>query len=161
EIAAWAGLIAAGDLRLLLRWNRRGSRRRGRGGRGAGRTGRLLRRRARGGGGGRSSRRSEVCHELVRRELAPYRRAGEARAGIGGPTVLLEPTTAQTIAGALHELATNGAKYGTLPVPEGNIQVEWSRTSDGRLVLRWIESGGPPVKRPTRQGFGTHVIQRM
>jgi two-component sensor histidine kinase len=97
----------------------------------------------------------------VRQELAPYRRDGKARAGIVGPALLLEPTTAQTIAVALHELATNAAKYGALSVPKGNIQVEWSRASDGRLVLRWIESGGPLVKRPMRQGFGTHVIERM
>ena len=100
-------------------------------------------------------------HDLVSQELAPYRRDDEARAGIAGPALLLEPTTAQTIAVALHELATNAAKYGALSVPEGHVQVEWSRASDGRLVLRWTESGGPPVKMPTRQGFGTHVIERM
>ena len=98
---------------------------------------------------------------LVAARLAPYRRDGEARAGIVGPALLPEPTAAQTIAVALHELATNAAKYGALSVPEGNIQVEWSRASDGRLVLGWTESGGPPVKRPMRQGFGTHVIERM
>jgi len=100
-------------------------------------------------------------HDLVTQELAPYRRDDEARARIDGPAVMLEPNTAQTIAVALHELATNAAKYGALSVPEGHVQVEWSRASDGRLVLGWTESGGPPVKRPTRPGFGTHVIERM
>jgi two-component sensor histidine kinase len=61
----------------------------------------------------------------------------------------------------LHELATNAAKYGALSVPDGHIQVEWSRAPDGRVVLRWTETGGPPVKAPTRRGFGTRVMDRM
>jgi two-component sensor histidine kinase len=68
---------------------------------------------------------------------------------------------AQTIAMTLHELATNAAKYGALSVPDGHIRVEWSRASDGRLVLRWTETGGPLVKPPTRRGFGTRVMDRM
>jgi two-component sensor histidine kinase len=74
---------------------------------------------------------------------------------------LLEPSTAQTIAVTLHELATNAAKYGALSVPNGHVQVQWSRAADGRLVLRWTETGGPPARPPTRKGFGTRVIERM
>ena len=62
---------------------------------------------------------------------------------------------------ALHELATNAAKYGALSVPEGHVQVEWSHEPDGRLVFRWTEKGGPPVKPPTRRGFGTRVMENM
>ena len=63
---------------------------------------------------------------------------------------------------ALHELATNAAKYGALSVPEGQVRVEWSRAADGRVVLRWTEAGGPPVNHPpTRKGFGTHVMEAM
>jgi two-component sensor histidine kinase len=61
----------------------------------------------------------------------------------------------------LHELATNAAKYGALSVANGKIQVEWSRVPDGRIELRWTEAGGPAVKPPTRQGFGTRVIKSM
>jgi two-component sensor histidine kinase len=80
---------------------------------------------------------------------------------IDGAKILLETATAQTIAVFLHELATNAAKYGALSAPEGQVQVEWSRAADGRLVLRWTETGGPPVKPPTRQGFGTRVMGAM
>ena len=59
------------------------------------------------------------------------------------------------------ELATNAAKYGALSVPEGHIQVEWSHSAEGRLVLRWTETGGPLVKPPTRTGFGTRVMRGM
>jgi two-component sensor histidine kinase len=61
----------------------------------------------------------------------------------------------------LHELATNAAKYGALSVPQGRVRVEWSRAADGRLVLRWTETGGPLVIPPTRQGFGTRVMDSM
>jgi two-component sensor histidine kinase len=74
---------------------------------------------------------------------------------------LLEPNAGQAIAVTLHELATNAAKYGGLSTPEGKVRVEWSRAEDGRLVLRWTETGGPPVKPPTRQGFGTRVMESM
>ena len=100
-------------------------------------------------------------HSLVTQELLPYCQSGATRARIDGPNVLLEPNTAQTIAMTLHELATNAAKYGALSVPEGYVQVEWSRAADGRLILRWAETDGPLVKPPTRRGFGTRVMERM
>ena len=85
----------------------------------------------------------------------------ERRARIDGPDLLLEPDMAQTIAVTLHELATNAAKYGALSAAQGHVRVEWSRAADARLVLRWTESGGPSVNTPTRQGFGTRVMERM
>jgi two-component sensor histidine kinase len=75
--------------------------------------------------------------------------------------VVLGPSTAQAIGVTLHELATNAAKYGALSVPKGQVEVTWMRAADEQLILRWTESGGPAVKKPTRQGFGTSVIERM
>jgi two-component sensor histidine kinase len=85
------------------------------------------------------------------------------RTRIDGPTVMLKPELAQTIAVALHELATNAAKYGALSTDTGRVCVEWSCTADAdeQLVLRWTEAGGPPVNPPTRKGFGTHVLETM
>lgn len=100
-------------------------------------------------------------HSVVKEELAAYCQGEEARARIEGPNLLLEPNAAQTIAVALHELATNAAKYGALSVPGGHVRVGWSRAADGRLVLRWNETGGPLVKLPTRKGFGTRVMDSM
>jgi two-component sensor histidine kinase len=98
---------------------------------------------------------------LVTDELSPYCRDGETRARFDGLDAVLEPNTAQAVAMILHELATNAAKYGALSVPEGRVQVECSRAEDGGLVLRWTENGGPPVKPPTRRGFGTQVMETM
>ena len=100
-------------------------------------------------------------HNLVTQELSPYFQDGEARARIKGPKLLLESSRAQTIAVTLHELATNAAKYGALSIPNGRVQVEWSRAEDGGLVLRWTETGGPPVIPPTLRGFGTRVMESM
>jgi PAS domain S-box-containing protein len=98
---------------------------------------------------------------LVKEELAAYSQDKETRVQIDGPNLLLEPNAAQAIAVTLHELATNAAKYGALSVSDGHVQVEWSREPNGRLVLRWTENGGPPVKPPTRKGFGTRAIEGM
>jgi two-component sensor histidine kinase len=62
---------------------------------------------------------------------------------------------------SLHELATNAAKYGALSASKGHVHVEWSRAAKGRLVLRWTETDGPLVKPPTRQGFGTRMLEGM
>jgi PAS domain S-box-containing protein len=98
---------------------------------------------------------------IATQELAPYLGADRARARIDGPHVLLAANTAQAVAVTLHELATNAAKYGSLSVPKGQVQVAWSRATDGRLILHWTESGGPSAKKPTHEGFGTSVIARM
>jgi PAS domain S-box-containing protein len=98
---------------------------------------------------------------VSKQELTPYMQNKESRVSIEGPQVLLEPNSAQAIAVTLHELATNAAKYGALSATEGQIEVKWSHTADGRLILLWTETGGPPVKTPTRQGFGAKVINAM
>lgn len=100
-------------------------------------------------------------YSLVTQELKPYRESHEARARIDGPHIILEPNTAQAIAMTLHELVTNAAKYGALSVPEGYIEVTWSRSIIGTLVVCWTENGGPQVSRPKRKGFGTSLTGRL
>jgi PAS domain S-box-containing protein len=98
---------------------------------------------------------------LVTQELAPYCDKAESRVQIAGPDIMLEPARAQTIAIVLHELATNAAKFGALAVPDGRLQIEWSHSLDRLLILRWLETDGPPVNLPTRSGFGTRVMENM
>lgn len=97
---------------------------------------------------------------IAAQELAPYRGQNERRARIDGPTALLEPNAAQALAVVLHELATNAAKYGALSDARGRVELTWSRTNDGHLVLHWTEQGGPSVQRPERQGFGSRLVER-
>ena len=98
---------------------------------------------------------------IATQELAPYSEKDERRVRIDGPQILLEPNSAQAIAVTLHELATNAAKYGALSMPNGQIDLKWMHEADGRLTLHWREIGGPAVKMPTHQGFGTRIIEGM
>jgi len=97
---------------------------------------------------------------IANQELAPYAGRGRKRVRIDGAAIILEPNTAQAIATALHELATNAAKYGALCNDDGHIDLSWQRQG-GRVTLRWMESGGPVVRTPSRQGFGSRVIKQM
>jgi two-component sensor histidine kinase len=80
---------------------------------------------------------------------------------VDGPQVLLRPNDAQTVAIILHELATNAAKYGALSAPNGQVHLQWLHHADGQLVLTWTEVGGPPVRTPSRQGFGSRIIAQL
>ncbi len=92
---------------------------------------------------------------LVTEELAPYR-AGD-KITIGGPDISLQPATAQGLALALHELATNAAKHGALSSPSGKITLDWQLHSDA-LALNWAETGGPGIASPSSRSFGLIVI---
>jgi PAS domain S-box-containing protein len=98
---------------------------------------------------------------LIAEEVSPYCEGRALRAEINGPNLVLEPNTAQSMAVALHELTTNAVKYGALSVLTGCIHIDWRRAADERLLFRWRESGGPPVKPPAHRGFGTRVIERI
>jgi two-component sensor histidine kinase/DNA-binding response OmpR family regulator len=94
---------------------------------------------------------------VVNEELAPYRTGEAERITLAGPQVSLAPRTAQTIALAVHELATNAAKHGALAALSGRVTLRWELTG-GTLVMRWSETGEPTVAVPSAQGFGIKVI---
>jgi PAS domain S-box-containing protein len=96
--------------------------------------------------------------DIIEEELAPYRAPHFDRVRISGTSLSLDPSTAQALALALHELATNAAKYGALSHPSGRLQVSWS-LANGRLELRWIERGGPAPEPTEPGGFGIRVIR--
>jgi PAS domain S-box-containing protein len=96
-------------------------------------------------------------NRLVEEEFAPYRAAGNERVSAQGPIVLLPPATAQTIALALHELATNAGKYGALSSGAGRVKLTW-RTKPGQVELVWAEHDGPKITSPSRQGYGSRAI---
>lgn len=97
---------------------------------------------------------------VVKQALSPYSRE---KISISGPSVRLVPRAVVSISLALHELATNAAKYGALSMPEGQISIHWSVTNDEphELTLRWQEMGGPRVSEPTRRGFGSRLIESL
>ncbi|MBZ9811787.1 MULTISPECIES: sensor histidine kinase [unclassified Mesorhizobium] len=93
--------------------------------------------------------------------LAPYRSEGQSSIIVEGPELLLSREAGTTLALSLHELATNAIKYGGLSQPEGRIRLEWKIASNSQptLILRWTESGGPPVIEPSRVGYGTRYMR--
>lgn len=101
--------------------------------------------------------------EIVTEELKPFM-VGERRGvRVDGPNLPLAPRGALALGMAIHELATNAAKYGALSVPEGRVAVTWAvEQAEGAhtLVLNWTEQGGPPVVPPANSGFGTTLIER-
>ena len=97
---------------------------------------------------------------FITHELSPYQQNDKAQFELEGPSLLLAPDVAQAVAMTIHEFATNAAKYGALSVPEGRVTVTWGRDTD-KAVLRWVETGGPTVSKPTRRGFGTRVVGSM
>lgn len=102
--------------------------------------------------------------ELLLAELAQYRTPGGENVVIEGPPVSVGPKAAQILALAVHELATNAAKYGALSSAGGRVAVTSAFKDEegkGLLVIHWRESGGPPVKPPERQGFGTRLIKQV
>jgi two-component sensor histidine kinase len=97
-------------------------------------------------------------NQLARAELEAFSK----RASINGVSVLLSPQHAQNFTLALHELATNSAKYGALSKMTGKVNVSWTIEPDRAgsvLKFRWQERGGPPVSPPARQGFGTQLLK--
>jgi PAS domain S-box-containing protein len=96
--------------------------------------------------------------EVVRSEMRPY---GD-RVQVEGASVMLQASAAQGFALALHELATNAAKYGALSNATGRVHISWSKlasNASNRFIFRWQERGGPPVRPPTRKGFGSVVLE--
>ncbi|WP_225205296.1 response regulator [Novosphingobium huizhouense] len=94
---------------------------------------------------------------LVEEQLALGAIAPE-RLVASGPEVQLAPEPALRLALVFHELVTNAIKYGALSEAGGRVELGW-QTQAGNLVLSWRESGGPPVRKPTRAGFGTRLIE--
>ena len=95
--------------------------------------------------------------EIVLSELEPF----SERAVIEGNDILLDAKQAQNFSLALHELATNAAKYGALSNGSGTVRISWATSmlaKTGVLKFTWREAGGPPVAAPTRHGFGTALL---
>lgn len=98
--------------------------------------------------------------DVVVQSLAPFG-LSEERLQIGGPRVRLSPRQLLALSMALHELATNAAKYGSLSVERGSLEVLWRVVSEGgagELYLTWTERNGPLVVEPTPRGFGSRLI---
>ena len=108
----------------------------------------------------RSEWRGVEIEDLVRAQLAHFADLIGERIMIEGPHLSVTPSAAQSIGMALHELATNAGKYGSLSDDHGGVTIDW-RLEDGQFSIGWIEHDGPHVKPPKRRGFGSTIISAV
>ena len=106
--------------------------------------------------------------ELVATELAAMDGTAD-RVTVDGPSgVRLRSSTVQTLAMALHELATNAMKYGALGQPAGRLSITWRLDRPAGedcpwLHIDWRESGvAMPFAdaAPRGTGQGRELIER-
>ena len=99
--------------------------------------------------------------DVIKAELAPYMDGSEQHVEMAGPDIKLAPNDAMSLGLAIHELATNAAKYGALSSIEGRVIVQWKMISDRLAQINWREEGGPLVTAPTKRGFGRDLIEKI
>lgn len=111
----------------------------------------------------RKQRQQVDLRDLLLEELAAYSADIADRVRLVGPAVSISAETAQPLAMAFHELATNAAKYGAFADGSGSLDVIWElrQQSDRRIAVEWRETGGPLVEPPAQQGFGTRLIRSV
>jgi two-component sensor histidine kinase len=99
--------------------------------------------------------------DVIQLTISPYSKGGVSRIEVNGPELIVSREAGTTIALCLHELITNAIKYGSLSAPEGKVKISWSilATDGPDFSLNWIEADGPPVREPSRQGYGTRYIR--
>jgi PAS domain S-box-containing protein len=100
--------------------------------------------------------------DVLHNELDAFDDGSDGRITLSGPEIFLSSQLAVSLGMAVHELTTNAARYGALSVVGGKVDVTWSMTIEATsrtLDFDWVESGGPVVSPPARQGFGSRLLE--
>ena len=103
--------------------------------------------------------RAADIYDLLEPELTDV--YGTDRIKLKGPKLTLNARAAVAFGMAIHELATNAAKYGAFSTDAGSVSFKWVRTDDGEaelVIFRWVERGGPRVEEPRHAGFGSQLV---
>jgi two-component sensor histidine kinase len=112
---------------------------------------------------GRTDWHGVTVGELITDQLKPY--VASHNRNVEGPEMVLNADATQALSMVIHELTTNAVKYGALSVPGGRVTVSWWREADQKsgekLLLQWAEQGGPEVKPPQGEGYGTVLIREL
>lgn len=99
---------------------------------------------------------------LIAGQLAHYTHLIGTRIHLAGDPLRISANTAQNLGMALHELATNAAKYGALSAAGGEVWIGWTASAaDDAFSISWTERGGPPVVMPDHRGLGSQIITRL
>jgi two-component system CheB/CheR fusion protein len=109
----------------------------------------------------KSDWRGALLKDLAEKQLAPYA-IENGRIAMDGPDIFLPPDIATPLGLVMHELAANALKYGALSSKAGTLKLDWGFITDGagpEFQFRWQEADGPAVQPPSKQGFGSYLIQ--
>jgi two-component sensor histidine kinase len=102
---------------------------------------------------------ASLTHTLIS-ATEPYDSQDGGRFSIEGPEIDIGSGAVIAMAMTFNELCTNATKFGALSVPAGRVEIAWTIDTE-RLRLRWTEIGGPKVHAPTRESFGTRLIETL
>jgi two-component sensor histidine kinase len=102
------------------------------------------------------------CRTLIESAVDAFQSKSLHQFEIAGDNITISSGPAVSLSMVIHELCTNATKYGALSVPNGKVSIRWAIADEPikRFKLRWVESGGPPVKEPTRKSFGSQLIEK-
>jgi PAS domain S-box-containing protein len=102
---------------------------------------------------------------LISSALKPFESHDPARIQVDGEPIGITARSTMSLSLAIHELATNAAKYGALSTDNGRLEISWTvdrpEAEDRSLTITWQETGGPPVSEPTKSGFGSVLLDRV
>jgi two-component sensor histidine kinase len=99
---------------------------------------------------------------IIKAATEPYDSQGEGKFSIQGPDFRIVSGAVIALAMTFNELCTNTTKFGALSMPSGRVEIAWTiDEKNERLALTWTETGGPEVRAPTRQSFGTRLIETL
>lgn len=104
---------------------------------------------------------SAKLREILRKATEPFDRQTRSRFVIQSSDIEAAAAAALPLSMAINELCTNAVKYGALSGSSGQVEITADIDNEqNQFCLKWKEEGGPPVKPPTRRGFGTRLIQQ-
>lgn len=103
-----------------------------------------------------------LINDLVRSQISFAIKKDVPQIDIVGPELRLQPTPAEYLGLAVHELATNAVKHGALSVPTGAVDIRWAVDEKAETFeFDWVEHDGPPVTPSERKGFGTAILKSI
>lgn len=103
---------------------------------------------------GLSTHQTSAMLGLVKLATAPF---DQSAITVCGPAAEVTSKVGMRLMMAIHELGTNATKYGALSCAGGKVTINW--TVQGHTArLRWCESSGPLVEKPSRKGLGSRLL---
>ncbi len=107
--------------------------------------------------GGRGS---STLRHLVGQMTSLHDDLENPRIRASGPNLKIGSRPSLSLSLILHELATNAMKYGSLPVPDGIVELKWRVAGEAgdRFEMFWSEKDGSKVDATPQRGTGTRLI---